>query len=195
MVGMRLTGQSALVVIDVQNEVIETAWDRDGVVERIADLTNRARREGVPVVYVQHEVPAYPPMARGADGWLIDTRIAPKPGETVIHKQYPDAFANTMLADTLDAMDVTHLVIVGAETDACIQASVHRALEEGWQVTVPSDCHTTSDRSWNGGGVTGEQIVHHANQAFSFLSYPGRTVEVVPHELVTFSVAALQGAA
>lgn len=195
MVGMRMTGQSALIVIDVQNEVIETAWDRDGVVERIASLADRARDEGVPVIYVQHEIPAYPPMARGADGWLIDTRIAPHHDETVIRKQYQDAFANTTLADTLDALDVTHLVIAGAETDACIQATVYRALSEGWHVTLPSDGHTTSDRTWAGGGVTGEQIVRHANEAMAYLEYPGRAVEVVPHDEVTFSVAVMQGAA
>ena len=195
MVGMRMTGQSALIVIDVQNAVIESAWDRDGVVERIATLAGRARAEDVPVVYVQHEIPAYPPMARGGHGWQIDSRISPHRGEMVIAKQYPDAFANTALADTLDAMDVTHLVIVGAETDACIQATVYRALSEGWRVTVPSDGHTTSDREWSGGGITGEQIVRHANQALSFLEYPGRAVEVVPHDDVTFSVAAVQGVA
>lgn len=195
MVGMRMTGQSALIVIDVQNAVIESAWDRDGVVERIATLTDRARAEDVPVIYVQHEIPAYPPMARGAHGWRIDSRISPHADDTVISKQYPDAFANTTLADTLDAIDVTHLVIVGAETDACIQATVYRALSEGWHVTVPSDSHTTSDRAWDGGGVTGEQIVRHANEAFAYLEYPGRAVEVVPHDDVTFSVAVVRGVA
>jgi nicotinamidase-related amidase len=195
MVGMRMTGQSALVVIDVQNEVIETAWDRDGVVERIATLANRARDEGVPVVYVQHEIPAYPPMTRGADGWLIDSRIAPRDTDIVVAKQYPDAFANTVLADTLDGMDVTHLVIAGAETDACIQATVYRAMAEGWHVTLVSDCHTTTSGDAHGDGPTGEQIVRHANQALSCLQYPGRTLEVVPHDEVTFSIAVLQGVA
>ena len=195
MVGMRMTGQSALVVIDVQNEVIETAWDRDGVVERIAALTNRARNEGVPVIYVQHEIPSYPPMARGAGGWLIDSRISPRNGDIVVAKQYPDAFANTTLADTLDGMDVTHLVIAGAETDACIQATVYRAMSEGWHVTLASDCHTTTSGNANSDGLTGEQIVRHANEAMSYLEYPGRAVEVVPHTEVTFSVAVFQGAA
>jgi nicotinamidase-related amidase len=186
-----MTGQSALIVIDVQLGVIETAFDRDGVVGRIASLTGRARDEGVPVLYVQHEIPGYPPMARGGAGWQIDPRVAPQAGDTVIGKQYPDAFANTTLADILDAMDVTHVVIVGAETDCCIQATVYRAISEGWQVTLVSDAHTTSDRE----GVTGEQIVSHANEALAFVEYPGRVVDVVTHEDVAFSVAVMQGAA
>jgi nicotinamidase-related amidase len=195
MVGLRMTGQSALIVIDVQDAVVETAWDRDGVVSRIAALVDRARVEGVPVVYVQHEIPARSPMARGADGWRIDDRIAPRQGEWIISRQYPDAFASTPLADTLDAMDVTHLVIAGAGTDCCVQATVYRAIAEGWHVTLASDCHTTSDREWEGGGATGEQIVRHANEAMGCLVYPGRAVEVIPHDAVTFSVAVMQGAA
>lgn len=193
MVGMRMTGQSALVVIDVQNAVIETAWDRDGVVERIAVLADHARVEDVPVIYVQHEEPSYPPMAKGSDGWQIDSRVSPQEGEAVVAKHYPDAFADTNFADVLDARDVTHLVIAGAESDGCIKASVHRAMSEGWHVTLVSDCHTTSDREWEGGGVTGEQIVNHTNMAFGYLEYPGRVVEVVPHDAVTFSVAAMEG--
>lgn len=192
MVGMRLTGQSALVVIDVQNAVIADAWDRDGVVTRIAALVARARREGVPVNFVRHEEPGLPSRERGTWGWRFDDRVAPLPGERVIGRQYPDAFANTMLADALDAMDVTHVVIAGAGTDFGIQATVGRAIAEGWHVTLAGDCHTTSTVS---GDLAGEQIVSHTNATLASLEYPGRVVEVVPHDEVSFSVAVMQGAA
>lgn len=192
MVGMRLTGQSALVVIDVQNAVIADTWDRDGVVARIAALVGRARAEGVPVISVRHEEPGSPDLARGAWGWRFDDRVAPMPGEWVITRQYPDAFAVTMLADALDAMDVTHVVIAGARTDRCVQATVYRAIAEGWHVTLAGDCHTTATES---AGVSGEQVVSHTNAALASLEYPGRVVEVVPHDEVSFSVAVLQGAA
>ncbi|MDQ3612826.1 MAG: cysteine hydrolase [Chloroflexota bacterium] len=188
MVGIRMIGKSALIVIDVQNAVVADAWDRDGVVERIGVLAERARAEGVPVIYVQHEEPGYPPMAAGADGWRIDARIAPHAGEAVVAKQFQDSFANTTLADTLDAMDVTHLVIVGAQSDACIRATLFRAMSEGWQVTLVGDCHTTEDAVWEGGELPAEQIVQHLNASVVFLEYPGRVVEVVSHEDVSFSV-------
>jgi nicotinamidase-related amidase len=192
MVGMRMTGQSALIVIDMQNAVLEAAWDRDGVVERTGALIQRARREGVPVVYVQHEIPAYPPMRQGADGWQIDARLAPCSGDRTIGKQFPDAFAGTVLADVLDAMDVTHLVIAGAETDACVTATIYRAMSEGWHVTLASDCHTTA---WDDEGITAEQVVRFANEALSHLTYPGRGVEVVPHRIVEFSAVIMEGVA
>jgi nicotinamidase-related amidase len=192
MVGMRLTGQSALVVVDIQNAKIADAWDRDGVVARIAALVARARGEGVPVVFVRHEEPGSPHLERGAWGWRFDDRVVPLPGERVISRQYPDAFANTMLADSLDAMDVTHVVIAGARTDRCVQATVYRAIAEGWHVTLAADCHTTSRVS---GGTPAELVVSHANAVLASLEYPGRVVEVVPHDEVCFSVAVMQGAA
>ena len=192
MVGMRMTGQSALMVIDMQNAVLEAAWDRDGVVARTVELIERARCEGVPIVYIQHEIPAYPPMRHGADGWQVDARLAPQAGDRVIGKQFPDAFAGTMLADVLDAMDVTHLVIAGAETDACVMATIYRAMSEGWHVSLASDCHTTT---WQSEGITAEQVIAHANQALQWLSYPGRVVEVVSHREVEFSSTLMEGVA
>lgn len=189
MVGIRMIGKSALIVIDVQNGVMEESWNPDGVVERIATLASRARGEGVPVIYVQHEIPAYPPMARGGDGWQIDARVAPHPGEMIVPKQFQDSFANTLLADILDSMDITHLVIAGAQSDACIRATTFRAMSEGWQVTLVSDCHTTEDCEWDGGSLPAEHIVKHMNASMQYLEYPGRAVEVAPHDEVTFSAA------
>jgi nicotinamidase-related amidase len=187
---MRLTGQSALVVIDLQNAVIADAWDRDGVARRTGALIERARDEGVPVIFVRHEEPGE--LERGGWGWRFDAHVAPLPGERVVTGQYPDPFANTMLADALDAMDVTHLVIAGARTDGAIQATVYRGIAEGWHVTLVADCHTTSKVS---GGVPGGAVISHANAALASLEYPGRVVEVVPHDEVCFSVAVMQGAA
>lgn len=65
------TDDSALLVIDVQRGVVADGWDRDGVVNRIAGLIGHARDIDVPVIYIQHEVEAYPPMARGGEGWQI----------------------------------------------------------------------------------------------------------------------------
>lgn len=192
MVGMRLTGQSALIVIDLQHAVIADAWDRHGVVTRTAALIGRARAEGVPVLFVQRDDPGSPDLARGAWGWQFDHGVAPLPGERVVSRQYPDGFADTMLADALDAMDVTHLVVAGAQTDGSVQATIYRALADGWHVTLAADCHTTSRVS---GGLPGELVVSHANATLASLEYPGRVVEVVPHDEVGFSVAVMQGAA
>ena len=45
---------TALLVIDVQNAAVDRALERDAVVANVGSLVEKARREGVPVVWVQH---------------------------------------------------------------------------------------------------------------------------------------------
>jgi nicotinamidase-related amidase len=177
------TGETTtLVVIDVQNAVVADGWDRDGVLARLEALIGKARASNIPVVYVQHETGEdEPDMVAGSDGWRIHERVAPRDGEPVVAKRYPDAFVETALADTLAGLGAGHLVIAGAQTDACIRSTVHRAMGLGYDVTLVSDCHTTDDRAWEGVKITGEQIVAHLNQAIHFTEYPGQRVEARPH--------------
>jgi nicotinamidase-related amidase len=175
---------TALVVIDVQNAVVANAWDRDGVVSRIASLVDRARTEGCPVVFVQHEEDE-DDMRRGSDGWQLVPELVPAEGEPVVAKTYPDSFVETELAATLERLGAGHLVLAGAQTDACIRSTFHRAMIEGYDVTLVSDCHTTDDRAFQGVAISGEQIVTHMNLYAHFTSYPGRVPTVTTHDAVT----------
>lgn len=171
--------EPVLLVIDVQNGVVEEGWDRDGVLERLATLIGRAREDGVPVVYVQHESDG--DLEPGTEPWRIHPRIAPQDGEPVIAKRYNDAFAATDLPQALARLGAGHLYIAGAQTDACIRATVHRAMGLGYDMTLVSDCHTTNDFDWDGVKVSAEQIIGHFNVAIRYTEYPGQVVRAVPH--------------
>jgi nicotinamidase-related amidase len=182
------TQQTALLVIDVQNAVIEDAFDRDGVVERLAKTIDKARKQLVPVIYIQHENPGNPGMTRGAEGWQIDSRITPLEGEIVIGKRFGDAYVDTDLKETLEDLDITHLVIGGAQSDACVRSAVYRSLIEGFDVTLLSDAHTTS--SWeteDGYPVPAETIIRHMNVATQYLDYPGQVSNVVDSASFVFA--------
>lgn len=170
--------EPVLLVIDVQNGVVANAWDRDGVLERLAALIDRARTDGVPVVYVQHESDDLVP---GTDPWRIHERIAPRDGEPVIAKRYGDAFVETTLPRTLEQLEAGHLYIAGAQTDACIRSTVHRAMGIGYDVALVSDCHTTDDFDWDGVKLSAEQIVGHLNLAIRYSDYPGQVIRAIPH--------------
>lgn len=169
--------EPVLLVIDVQNGVVEEGWDRDGVLERLAALIDRARTDGVPVVYVQHESDD---LAVGTEPWQIHARVAPRDGEPVVAKRYNDAFADTTLPQTLAKLSAGHLYIAGAQTDACIRATVHRAMGLGYDMTLVADCHTTNDFDWDGVSVRAEQIIGHFNLAIRYTDYPGQIVRVLP---------------
>ena len=187
MATVREGNKAALVVVDVQNDVVARAWQRDRVVSRIASLADRARAEGVPVIYVQHHDSD---MEQGSDGWQIVDEIAPRDGEVVIAKQYPDAFEETDLEQTLANLGISHLVITGAQTDACIRSTTHRALAEGYDMTLVEDCHTTDDRGFDGVDISAEQLVVHTNLCMWSVTYPGRVSGISPHDAVSFTTPA-----
>lgn len=178
---------SALIVIDLQYGVVANAWDRDAVIARTAALVGRAREEGVPVLFVQHQDEA---LEVGSEPWQLVPELAPREDEPVIAKRYQDAFEETTLGAALAALGATHLVIAGAQTDACIRFTTHRALAEGYDMTLVGDCHTTDDIAWGGVDVRAKDVIDHTNLVYGFASYPGRVAGVATHDTVSFTTPA-----
>ncbi len=177
---------SALLVVDVQVGVVAEAYDRDRVVANIARLVEQARSGGVPVVWVQH---ADDGLERGSTSWEIVAELLPAPSEPVVDKAYGDAFEDTVLEATLATLGVGRLVVVGAQTDACIRSTLHGALARGYDATLVSDAHTTEDQSaW--GAPPPDQVIAHTNLYWTYQTAPGRVAGTVTTDAVAFSNAA-----
>jgi nicotinamidase-related amidase len=174
---------SALLVVDVQNAVVKRAYKRDAVVSNILSLVEQARREGVPVVWVQHTDKK---ISSGSDGWRIVPELAPGSAEPLIEKHFGDAFEATNLENVLSDLGVGRLVVTGAQTDACIRATIHGAFVRGYDVTLVSDAHTTDDYSALGAPPP-EQVVAHTNLYWTYQSAPGRTAGTVETKNVDFA--------
>lgn len=177
--------QAALLVVDVQNGVVANAVRREDVIANIARLADRARASGVPVVWVQH---VSDELVAGAEPWKIVPELAPAAAEPVVGKAYGDAFEATELEDLLAARGVGHIVLTGAQTDACIRATAHGAFTRGYDVTLVADAHTTEDLSaW--GAPPPEQVIAHANLYWRFQTAPGRTAAVANTDEVAFEAS------
>jgi nicotinamidase-related amidase len=174
---------TALIVIDVQNGVVKAAHERDAVVANIAALVDRARREGVPVVWAQHSDEQ---LARGSDDWRIVPELAPGDAEPLVEKNYGDAFEGTTLETVLSDLGVGRLVVAGAQTDACIRSTLHGALVRGYDATLVSDAHTTDDHTAYGAPPPG-QVIAHTNLYWAYQTAPGRTAGTVATKDVDFS--------
>jgi nicotinamidase-related amidase len=133
---------TALLVVDVQKNVVEGAPERDTVVANVGSLVEKARKEQVPVVWVQHSSEQ---LATGSEGWRIVPELSPDDAEPHIEKRYGDAFEDTTLETVLSGLGVGRLVVVGAQTDACIRSTLHGAFARGYDATLVSDAHTTED--------------------------------------------------
>jgi nicotinamidase-related amidase len=151
---------SAVVVIDVQRDVVANAFKRDEVVANIASLVERARKEGAPVIWVQHSDDE---LVKGSEGWAYVDELRMADDEPVVHKQFGDSFEGTNLDELLQELGVERLVVCGAQTDACIRSTLHGAIARGYNALLVSDAHTTDDCSWAIPPLSAEQVIAHTN--------------------------------
>jgi nicotinamidase-related amidase len=174
---------TALVVVDVQNCVVDGNYRRDEVVANVGSLVEKARREQVPVVWVQHSDEH---IERGSDRWQIVPELAPDAAEPLVEKNYGDSFEDTELESVLSELGVGRLVVAGAQTDQCIRATLHGALVRGYDATLVSDAHTTEDATeW--GAPPPEQVIAHTNLYWTYETAPGRTAGTVETKDVDFA--------
>jgi nicotinamidase-related amidase len=173
---------TALLVIDVQNGVVGGAHERDAVVANVGTLVEKARREKVPVVWVQHNDKG---LARGSDDWRIVPELAPGDAEPLVEKSYGDSFEDTNLESVLSGLGVGRLVVVGAQTDACIRSTLHGAFARGYDATLVGDAHTTEDQTeW--GAPPPDKVIAHTNLYWNYQTAPGRTAGTVKTKDVDF---------
>ena len=177
---------TALLVVDVQNGVVTGNHERDAVVANVGRLVDKARQERVPVVWVQHNDEH---TVRGSDNWLIVPELTPSEAEPLVEKSYGDAFEATTLETVLADLAVGRLVVVGAQTDACIRSTLHGAFARGYDATLVSDAHTTEDQSaW--GAPPPAQVIAHTNLYWTYQTAPGRTAGTVKTQDVDFGSTA-----
>ncbi len=177
---------TALLVVDVQNGVVAGAHARDAVVSNVGSLVDKARQEHVPVVWVQHSDEG---LARGSDDWRIVPELAPDEREPLIEKHHGDSFEDTSLESVLSDLEVGRLVVVGAQTDACVRSTLHGAFVRGYDATLVSDAHTTEDlTAW--GAPPPDQVIAHTNLYWTHQTAPGRTAGTVETKDVDFGTTA-----
>ena len=176
--------RTALLIIDLQNGVVAQAFDRDRVIGNVGVLVERARTDGVPVVWVQHSADD---LQVGSDEWQYVPELVLQGGEPLIHKTYGDSFEATDLEDVLAERRVGRLVVAGAQTEACVRSTLHGAVARGYDAMLVSDAHTTEDlREW-GFPVSAEQSIAYTNAYWTWAEAPGRKGDVVPTAEVDFS--------
>jgi isochorismatase family protein len=175
---------TALLVVDVQTGVVEGAHERDAVVANVGSLVERARHEGVPIVWVQH---SDEDLARGSDEWKIVPELTRRDTEPLIEKNFGDSFEDTDLEAVLSGLEVGRLIVAGAQTDACIRSTLHGAFARGYDATLVGDAHTTEDHTqW--GAPPPDQVIAHTNLYWSYQTAPGRTAGTVETKDVDFGL-------
>jgi nicotinamidase-related amidase len=182
MTALKNRPNTALLVVDIQKGVVENARKRDAVVANIGRLVETARREDVPVLWVQH---SDTDLAKGSEDWRLVPGLAPHDSESLIEKTYGDSFEDTNLETVLTGLEIGRLVVVGAQTDACILSTLHGAFVRGYDVTLIGDAYTTEDQTaW--GASPPEQVIAHTNLYWSGQAAPVRKAAMAQTEGFSF---------
>ncbi|WP_312525895.1 cysteine hydrolase family protein [Paracoccus sp. (in: a-proteobacteria)] len=146
----------AIVVVDLQNDYFPGGkYELVGIEQAAANaarVIEAARAKGDRVIHIQHIFPSHdaPFFTPDSQGSKINTLVAPGKGETVIVKNFPNSFLKTDLKETLDAAGIDDVVVVGAMSHMCIDATTRAASDFGYKVTVVQDACATRDLEHEG---------------------------------------------
>ena len=158
---------SVLVIVDAQREYVDGKLRLPGIEESLAvgaRLLARARAAGTPIVHVAHSGGG--PLFNPQDVYVeVAAPLAPKPGETVVRKKLPNAFAGTDLQNLLAQTGRKRLIVIGYMTHMCVSTTVRAALDLGYQTTVVAAATATRDLPDGHGGSIPARTVQAANLA------------------------------
>ncbi|MGN8553890.1 UNVERIFIED_CONTAM: cysteine hydrolase [Microbacterium sp. SLM126] len=153
-----------LVIVDIQRDYFPGGAyplvGADAAAERAATLLAHQRDTGGRVIHVQHESrePGADMLVPGTPGGEIDPRVAPRAGETLVRKTFPNAFLETGLHELLGGAAASDLLVIGMMSSMCVDATVRAAVDLGYDVTVASDACAAPDLEYAGTRVGGADV-------------------------------------
>jgi nicotinamidase-related amidase len=171
--------ESTLVMIDCQNTYTYGVMELDGVQEALdeaAVLLDRARSAGIPIIHVQHSDGPGSLYDVDGDTGAIVARVAPRDGEPIVVKQYPNSFVDTDLNDKLTSVGAQNLVLAGFMTHMCVNSTARAAFNLGYAPTVVAAATATRALP----GVDGEPVPAAVIQAASLAGIADLFAVVVP---------------
>jgi nicotinamidase-related amidase len=153
--------KQALLVIDAQQELIEgnenekSVWNKEALVETINLVIESAKKADAIVVFVRDK-----DVANGeGDGFQVHRGINVPLASEIFDKKATNSFYGTPLLGYLQDRGIEHLVIMGCQTEYCIDSAVRTATISGFDVTLVEDGHSTTGSSI----LNAEQMIAHHN--------------------------------
>ena len=153
---------SALIMVDCQNTYRVGVMQLTGVEKAIVEakaLLERARALNIPIIHIQHDGGVGSPYDLTTDIGQISNEVAPKEGEYVITKNFPNAFVQTELDERLKALNIENIVLAGFMTHMCVNSTAHGGFNLGYKPTVVASATATRPLQAAGGKViSAEQV-------------------------------------
>lgn len=150
-----------LIVIDMQKGLVcDELYSFDGFIENVEKLIRVARSNNVEVIFVKHNFGEESGFTFGDEAFEIACQVAPRDDEKVFVKMINSCFGNEDFAKYLKQSGENELMIVGLQTDFCIDATVKSAFERGYKVYIPKGTNSTFSNDY----LDGETIYKYFNE-------------------------------
>lgn len=144
-----------LLVVDTQKAITNSGvYQFDLFEANIRELINTARNSEIEVIFVRHDDGAGNPLTKGAEGFEIYEKFQPTENERIFDKTVNSAFKDTGLAEYLKEKGENTVIIVGLQTEYCIDATIKAGFEHGFKMIVPANCNSTFDNDYMSAELT-----------------------------------------
>nr|WP_312291510.1 cysteine hydrolase family protein [Clostridium chromiireducens] len=138
-----------LLVVDTQKLITnEKLYKFDTFVSNVKELIKKARESNIEVIYVRHDDGVGSELTKGTDGFEIYEEFQPINEEKIFDKNVNSSFKGTGLLEYLTNKGEKDVIIVGLQTDYCIDATIKCGFEHGFNVIVPAYTNTTVDNKF-----------------------------------------------
>lgn len=144
-----------LLVVDTQKLITnDKLYQFEAFEERVKKLIKCARQKGVEVIFVRHDDGAGHALTKGTDGFEIYEGFRPNSGERVFDKTVNSAFKETGLLEYLRDKKEHTVMVVGLQTDYCMDATIKCGFEHGFNMIVPANTNSTFDNEFMSAEMT-----------------------------------------
>lgn len=138
-----------LLVVDTQKMITKpNLYNFDSFISNIKKLIKVARENDIEVIYVRHDDGDGEELTKGVKGYEIVDDFKPNKSERIFDKMVNSPFKESGLLNYLLAKHVQQIVVVGLQTDYCIDATVKCGFEHGFKMIVPENTNSTVDNNY-----------------------------------------------
>lgn len=149
-----------LLVVDTQKLITnDSLYNFDLFVSNVKTLIKGARENNIEVIYVRHDDGIGQALTRGTDGFEIYEEFGPYKEERIFDKTVNSAFKDTGLLEYLMEKQIKQIIVVGLQTEYCIDATIKCGFEHGFDIIVPKETNSTVDNKY----MSAKETYHYYN--------------------------------
>lgn len=149
-----------LLVVDTQKAITNNRLYKFDLFEsNVKELIHTARNNNIEVIFIRHDDGIGNELTKGNDGFEVYDGFKPYADEIIFDKNVNSSFKETGLLEYLKKSEENTIIIVGLQTDYCIDATIKAGFEHGFKMIVPEYTNSTFDNQY----MTAEQTYRYYN--------------------------------